>query len=125
MTPVQVGATIPANTGVLVRLIDPADSAHDELGKEYRASLDEPILSPEERVELAMQKVRGKQVFSEEQGKWLDYIAEHLKQNMTLDETDLKELPVFTDRGGFTKFKKVFPKNYELIINEVNKAIAA
>jgi hypothetical protein len=50
VTPVQAGATIPANTGVLVRLIDPADSAHDELGKQYRASLDEPILSPEGHV---------------------------------------------------------------------------
>ncbi len=44
---------------------------------------------------------------------------------MTLDEEDLKELPVFTDRGGLTKFKKVFADGYEKIINEINKAIAA
>jgi len=39
------GTTIPANTPVIVRLIDPADSSHDSLGKEYRASLDEPLVN--------------------------------------------------------------------------------
>jgi hypothetical protein len=41
----QAGVTIPANTSVVVRLIDAADSVHDQLGKEYRASLDEQIVS--------------------------------------------------------------------------------
>jgi type I restriction enzyme R subunit len=91
----------------------------------HAANTTEPILSPAERVELAMQKVRSKQIFSEEQNNWLDYIAEHLKQNMTLDETDLQELPVFTDRGGLKKFKKVFAEDYYKVITEINIAIAA
>jgi hypothetical protein len=41
----QAGTAIPANTPVVVRLIDSADSSHDSLGKEYRASLDEPLLN--------------------------------------------------------------------------------
>ncbi len=41
----QPGTTIAANTPVVVRLIDAADSSHDALGKEYRASLDEPLLN--------------------------------------------------------------------------------
>jgi len=41
----QAGTTIPANTPVVVRLIDSADSSRDSLGKEYRASLDEPLLN--------------------------------------------------------------------------------
>jgi hypothetical protein len=41
----QAGTTIPANTPVIVRLIDPADSSHDSVGKEYRASLDEPLVN--------------------------------------------------------------------------------
>ena len=50
---------------------------------------------------------------------------EHLKLNMTLDVDDIKELPVFTDRGGLTKFKKVFADNYDALIKEINLAIAA
>ncbi len=49
-----------------------------------------------------------------EQQKWMDYIKEHLKQNMTLDESVLKELPVFTDRGGLTKFKRAFATDYKI-----------
>lgn len=42
----QAGTTIAANTPVVVRLIDSADSSRDSLGKEYRASLDEPLVNP-------------------------------------------------------------------------------
>lgn len=84
----------------------------------------EPLLSPEERVNQAIQKVtQGKQLKAEQE-QWMEYIKEHLKQNMTLDIDDLKELPVFTDRGGFKKFKRIFP-DFENIIDEINMAIAA
>ncbi len=41
----QAGRIIAFNTPVVVRLIDSADSSHDSLGKEYRASLDEPLVT--------------------------------------------------------------------------------
>ncbi len=85
----------------------------------------EPLLSPDERVSNAIDKIlKGKELNAEQQ-KWMGYIKEHLKQNLTLDEDDLKELPIFTDRGGFNKFKKVFPQDYEKIISEINLAVAA
>jgi type I restriction enzyme R subunit len=85
----------------------------------------EPLLSPAERVDQAIRMVtRGKQL-NQEQNQWIGYIKEHLKQNMTLGEDDLQELPVFTDRGGLSKFKKVFPGNYQEMIHEINGAVAA
>jgi len=91
----------------------------------HAAKETEPLLSPEERVNLAIFKVTEGIKLTEEQQKWMGYIKEHLKLNMTLDENDLKEAPVFTDRGGFKIFKKVFPGNYSTIIHEINTAIAA
>ncbi len=91
----------------------------------HAAKDSEPLLSPEERVSQAIQKVTAGKQLTDEQHKWMGYIKEHLKHNMTLDETDLKELPVFTDRGGLTKFKRVFPDDYENMISEINLAIAA
>ena len=41
----QTRTTIAANTPVVVRLIDSVDSNRDSLGKEYRASLDEPLVN--------------------------------------------------------------------------------
>ena len=91
----------------------------------HAAKETEPLLSPEERVNKAILTVTAGKHLNDEQQKWMEYIREHLKQNMTLDEEDLKELPVFTDRGGLRKFKRVFPGEYEIIINEINRAIAA
>jgi type I restriction enzyme R subunit len=91
----------------------------------HAAKETEPLLTPDERVNLAIQKVTAGKNLNEDQQKWMEYIKEHLKQNLTLDEEDLKELPVFTDRGGLTKFKRVFADEYDKIINEINIAIAA
>lgn len=91
----------------------------------HAAIATEPLLSPEERVNLAIERVTAGIQLSDEQQKWMGYIREHMKQNMTLDEVDLAELPVFTDRGGLHKFIKVFGNVYEKIIHEINSAIAA
>jgi type I restriction enzyme R subunit len=91
----------------------------------HAAKETEPLLSPDERVNQAIQKVIAGKDLNIEQLKWMEYIKEHLKQNMTLGEEDLKELPVFTDRGGFTKFKRVFAEEFEELINEINLAVAA
>lgn len=91
----------------------------------HAAKETEPLLSPEERVEQAVKKVVAGKQLSDEQQKWMEYIKEHLKQNMTIDEHDLNELPVFADRGGLSKFKRVFDSDYQNLINELNLAIAA
>lgn len=91
----------------------------------HAAKETEPLLSIEERVNQAVQKVIKGRKLNYEQHKWMDYIKEHLKQNITLDETDLQELPVFADRGGLNKFKRVFADDYKKIIQEINLAIAA
>jgi len=91
----------------------------------HAANETEPLLSPEERVNNAILKVTEGKHLNEEQQKWMEYIKEHLKHNMTLDEEDLRKLPVFTDRGGLSRFKKVFPTEYQIIIKEINLAIAA
>lgn len=91
----------------------------------HAAKETEPLLSPEERVNQAILKVIAGKKLNEEQLKWMEYIKEHLKYNMTLDEEDLQELPVFADRGGLNKFKKVFSNNYQNLIQEINSFIAA
>jgi hypothetical protein len=43
-TQAPLGITIPANTIVTVRMIDPVDSDSSSLGRTYRASVDEPVM---------------------------------------------------------------------------------
>ena len=73
----------------------------------------------------AIQKVTTGKRLNDEQQKWMEYIKEHLKQNMTLDEDDFSIVPALSDRGGLNKFKKVFAEGYNQIINEINLSIAA
>jgi type I restriction enzyme R subunit len=91
----------------------------------HAAKETEPLLSPDERVNQAIQKVTAGKSLNAEQQKWMEYIKEHLKQNMTLDEEDFSMVPALSDRGGLSKFKKVFPADYPQIILEINNAIAA
>lgn len=91
----------------------------------HAAKETEPLLNVEERVDRAIQKITTGIQLNDEQQKWMGYIKEHLKQNMTIDENDFRDLPVFTDRGGLNKFKRVFPNNYDKIIHELNFVIAA
>ena len=41
------GAEVPAGTALVVRSIDDVDSQRDSLGKIFKASLDEPVVSGE------------------------------------------------------------------------------
>lgn len=91
----------------------------------HAAKETEPLLSPDERVNQAIQKVTAGKKLNYDQQKWMEYIKEHLKQNMTLDEEDFSIVPALSDRGGLSKFKKVFATEYNQIINEINIAIAA
>jgi len=91
----------------------------------HAAKETEPLLSPEERVNKAIEKVVAGKTLNDAQTKWMGYIRAHLILNMTLDQDDFSSDPVLERRGGLSKFKKVFADDYQNIITEINIAIAA
>jgi type I restriction enzyme, R subunit len=91
----------------------------------HAANQQEPLFSVDERVNIAFLKVLKDKQFTKEQLNWIEYIKEHLKQNYTIDEYDLKEVPIFANHGGWSKYKELFPDNYKDLITEINIAIAA
>jgi len=94
-----------------------------------------PLFTAEERVRLVMAALRsdcltGKGVifngkFSDEQGKWRQYIEEHLARNLLLSEEDFNDIPVLADHGGFRKAQKVFGGQLSSLIEEINFKMAA
>jgi type I restriction enzyme, R subunit len=86
---------------------------------------EEPILNINERVDNAILKVTKGKSLSNEQLQWIEYIKEHLIQNLTIDLEDFEYTPIFERHGGLSKFKKLFQNNYEKLILEINTAIAA
>lgn len=84
-----------------------------------------PLLSINERIDLAIEKVFGDKILDHAQQEWISYIKEHLITNLTLEEDDFNEMPVFENHGGLGRFKKLFKDNYKVLITEINAAIAA
>jgi len=85
----------------------------------------EPVLTAEERVDRAMKRITAWKTFTEEQAKWLGYIRQHVITTLTIEEADLDTMPVFADRGGLSKAKKIFKDDLPLLIEEINAALAA
>lgn len=85
----------------------------------------EPVMTAEERVDRAMKRITAWKKFSEEQTKWLGYIRQHVITTLTIEEADLDIMPVFSDRGGLTKAKKVFKDDLQPLLLEINTALAA
>jgi hypothetical protein len=55
----------------------------------------------------------------------LNLISEHLVTNLTIDEDDFEYQPIFSDKGGKGKAKKVFGNQFQPLIAELNYKIAA
>lgn len=92
----------------------------------HAAKQEEPIYTAEERVAIAFEKVVAGKNYTYEQLQWLSLIKEHLVQNLTIDENDFKEAPVFEQKGGLKKAQKIFGKDeLKKLIEEINSNIAA
>lgn len=92
----------------------------------HAAKKEEPIYTAEERVAIAFEKVVADKPYTYEQLQWLGLIKEHLIQNLTIDEDDLKYAPVFEQKGGLGKARKVFGAlELKKLIEEINYNVAA
>jgi type I restriction enzyme, R subunit len=91
----------------------------------HAAKEEEPILTAEERVDGALQKVMIGKSFNEEQFNWLGLIREHLIKNLTIEMEDFEYAPIFERVGGLSKARKVFGQQIESLISSLNERIAA
>jgi type I restriction enzyme R subunit len=91
----------------------------------HAADFQVPILDSAQRVNRAMDMFTTGKRFSDEQIKWLDYIREHLVENLAIAEQDFDEMPVFERHGGLGKVKRVFGRELNDLIVELNATVAA
>lgn len=86
---------------------------------------EEPLFNADERVNAAMERVFKGKPMDSEQLNWVEYIKEFLIENLTIEEQDLKEAPIFERHGGLARFKRIFKGDFRTILGEINAAIAA
>jgi type I restriction enzyme, R subunit len=91
----------------------------------HAAREDEPLFTAEERVNRAFERVVADLQLVDEQQKWLDRIRNHMIENLSIDQEDFDDLPIFNRFGGWTKANRVFNGQLDQIIKHINEAIAA
>ncbi len=84
-----------------------------------------PLLTAEERVSGAFDRVTAGQSFSPEQRQWLDRIRAHLVENLSIDKEDFDTFPIFERAGGWARARNVFAGQLPQLIHQFNEAIAA
>ena len=84
-----------------------------------------PLLTAQERVTKAIEELDAFHSFNPEQKKWLGFIAEHLKENLSISEDDLDFQPVFEQRGGLARARQVFGSELEPLIDRLNYTLVA
>ncbi len=85
----------------------------------------EPLMDVNERIDAAIKKLFAGRYMTGEQSQWIEYIKQHLVQNLTLEKDDFNFSPILEWHGGWRKFRRVFHEEADTIINEINAAIAA
>lgn len=84
-----------------------------------------PLLSASERVDEAFAKLTRGRSFTDEQDVWLDRIRTHLQENLSIDQEDFDNMPVFARHGGWSRADNAFKKELPALLKELNRVIAA
>ncbi len=91
----------------------------------HAAHEEEELLTAEERVSRAFEKVAAGKTFTTEQQVWLDRIRAHLTANLSIDKEDFDIIPVFADHGGWRPADRIFEYELAGLLKEFNEAVAA
>ncbi len=91
----------------------------------HAADQQEPLLTSEQRVTKALEEIEAFHTFTSDQRKWLGLIAQYLKENLSISEEDLEYQPVFNQRGGIARARKVFGEDLRPLIDRLNYTLVA
>ncbi len=95
------------------------DIAADIISFIRQHAIGSPLISHEERIKNAVERLRKNHSFTKMELGWLDRIEKNLLLESVLDLSTF-ETGSFKSLGGFTKINKVFQNKLEDIIQELN-----
>jgi type I restriction enzyme R subunit len=91
-----------------------------------RAAIDtSPLLTAEERVNEAVDRVVTGRKLTEPQAKWMEYIRQHLIQNLSIEREDFEAIPVLSDHGGWGRANRVFEGQLSELLDRLNEELVA
>jgi type I restriction enzyme R subunit len=84
-----------------------------------------PLLTAEERVNKAVDRVTADRALSEAEAKWMEYIRQHLVANLSIEREDFETIPVLSDHGGWGRADRVFKGQLAGLLEELNEELVA
>jgi type I restriction enzyme, R subunit len=91
----------------------------------HAARNEEPLLTAEERVDRAVDRLTAKITFTTDQQRWLERIRQHLIANLSIDEDDFENVPVLQAAGGWGNASRAFEGELPSLLKALNEAVAA
>ena len=91
----------------------------------HAAREEEPLLTAEERVGKVFDRLTAKEKFTPEQQAWLGRIREHLIANLSIDQDDFENVPVFQNGRGLGPPAGRSRRSCRTLLKAFNEAIAA
>lgn len=96
------------------------DIAADIISYIRTLALDTDLVSHEQRIENAINKVKMLKPWNKIQQKWIDRFEKQLLVETVLTKADLDAKP-FSDEGGFVRLNKIFENELEQILVVLNE----
>jgi len=84
-----------------------------------------PLLTSEERVNQAVDRVVEGRKLTEAQAKWMEYIRQHLVANLSIERDDFETMPVLSGHGGWGRANRVFDGKLADLLDELNEGLVA
>jgi type I restriction enzyme R subunit len=84
-----------------------------------------PLLTAEERVNQAVDRVIADRPLTEAQAKWMEYIRLHLVASLSIEQEDFEAIPVLSSHGGWGRANRVFEGQLAELLQELNKELVA
>jgi type I restriction enzyme R subunit len=91
----------------------------------HAAKDQEPLLTAQERVGRAFDRLTAGKVFTPAQQQWLNRIRAHVVENLSIDVGDFALSPVLERPGGWAAADRAFGGKLRQWLSDVNEAIAA
>lgn len=84
-----------------------------------------PLLTAEERVNAAVAQIRNRRTLTNDQERWLEYIRQHLVQNLSIEQDDFEVVPVLSDHGGWRRANRTFDGQLTELLAALNRELVA
>lgn len=94
----------------------------DIIGFIRQKALGDALIGHEERIKIAMNKIRNMKAWNVPQKKWLDRIEKQLLLETIVDRESFDEEP-FKQNGGYDRINKIFEGRLDEVLDKINEKL--